>query len=97
MTRTGTEKFFADLQAIIESAEEMLHSTGGDIHEAREKTRDRLSEARQCMGKFEKELLAEAKAKARATSEYVHDNPWRSIAVAGGVAFVVGLLLGRRR
>jgi ElaB/YqjD/DUF883 family membrane-anchored ribosome-binding protein len=97
MTRTGTEKFFAELKAALENAEALLHSTAGDIGEAREKARDKLQEASECISAIEKELLAEARAKADAANDYVKDNPWRSIAIAGGVAFVVGLLLGRRR
>lgn len=97
MTKTGTEKFFADLKAALENAEALLHSTAGDIGEAREKARDKLREASECMGAIEHELLSEARAKARAANDYVQDNPWKSIAIAGGVAFVVGLLLGRRR
>jgi ElaB/YqjD/DUF883 family membrane-anchored ribosome-binding protein len=31
-----------------------------------------------------------------ATHDYVRENPWRSLAVAGAVAFLCGLLLSRR-
>lgn len=97
MTRTGTGKFFADLRAALENAEELLHSTAGDIGEAREKAREKLREASECMGAIEQELLSGARARARAANDYVQENPWSSIAIAGGVAFAVGLLLGRRR
>jgi len=30
------------------------------------------------------------------TDVYVHDNPWRSIGIAAGIGFLVGLLTGRR-
>ncbi|MCZ7654646.1 MAG: hypothetical protein M5R42_10755 [Rhodocyclaceae bacterium] len=33
---------------------------------------------------------------ARATDDYVHDNPWRSIGIAAGIGLVIGLLIGRR-
>jgi ElaB/YqjD/DUF883 family membrane-anchored ribosome-binding protein len=97
MTNAGTDKFFAELKAALEHAEELLHSTAGDLGETREKARDKLREASECMGAIERELLSEARAKAQAANDYVHGNPWRSIAIAGGIAFVVGLLLGRRR
>lgn len=97
MTRTGTGKIFAELKTALENAEALLQSAEGDIGEAREKARDRLREASECMGAIEKELLSEARARTRAANEYVKEHPWRSIAIAGGVAFVVGLLLGRRR
>jgi ElaB/YqjD/DUF883 family membrane-anchored ribosome-binding protein len=34
--------------------------------------------------------------RARVVGEYVEDNPWKAIAVAGGVALVIGLLMGRK-
>ena len=97
MTKAGTDKFFAELKAALEHAEGLLHSTTEDIGEARDKAREKLREASECMGAIERELLSEARAKARAANDYVQDNPWRSIAIAGGIAFVVGLLMGRRR
>jgi ElaB/YqjD/DUF883 family membrane-anchored ribosome-binding protein len=97
MTRTETGKFFTELKAALENAEALLHSSAGDIGEAREKARDKLRKASECMGAIEKEVLSEARARARAANDYVKDNPWRSIAIAGGVALVVGLLLGRRQ
>jgi ElaB/YqjD/DUF883 family membrane-anchored ribosome-binding protein len=97
MTKAGTGKFFTELKVALENAETLLHSTADDIGEAREKARDKLREASECMGAIERELLSEARAKAKAANDYTGENPWRSIAVAGGLAFLVGLLLGRRR
>ena len=37
-----------------------------------------------------------AREAARATDDYVHENPWRSIGVAAGAGLVIGLLIGRR-
>jgi ElaB/YqjD/DUF883 family membrane-anchored ribosome-binding protein len=34
--------------------------------------------------------------RARVVGEYVEDNPWKAIAVVGGIALVVGLLMGRK-
>jgi ElaB/YqjD/DUF883 family membrane-anchored ribosome-binding protein len=97
MSSAGSDKFFADLRAALDHAEALLHSTSGDLSEARQKARDKLREASESMAAFEQEFVSGAKAGARAADDYVHVNPWRSIAVAGGIAFVVGLLLGRRR
>ncbi len=32
----------------------------------------------------------------RATDDFVHENPWRSIAIATGVGLLVGMLIGSR-
>jgi ElaB/YqjD/DUF883 family membrane-anchored ribosome-binding protein len=97
MTRTGTDKFFSDLRAAIGNAEELLHSATGDLGEARQQARDKLREAGERIGELEQELLSGARARARAADDYVQDNPWRSIAVAAGLALAIGVLLGRRR
>jgi ElaB/YqjD/DUF883 family membrane-anchored ribosome-binding protein len=42
------------------------------------------------------EVVARTKAAAKATDDYVHENPWRSVGLAASVGVVVGLLIGRR-
>ena len=37
-----------------------------------------------------------AKAAARATDDYVHDNPWQAIGAAAAIGFLAGLLMNRR-
>jgi len=41
-------------------------------------------------------LMERTRAAARATDDYVHENPWRAVGVAAGVGLVIGLLIGRR-
>ena len=35
-------------------------------------------------------------ARARDIDSYVRSNPWQAVAVAGGVALLLGLVMGRR-
>ena len=42
------------------------------------------------------ETARNTKAAARATDDWVHENPWGSIGIAAGVGFLVGLLVSRR-
>ena len=42
------------------------------------------------------ELERDLKGRAEVLDGYVHDNPWTAVAIAGGVALLVGLLMGRR-
>jgi ElaB/YqjD/DUF883 family membrane-anchored ribosome-binding protein len=41
-------------------------------------------------------LVEKGKVAAKATDEYVHENPWRSIGISAAVGLVIGLLIGRR-
>ena len=38
----------------------------------------------------------QVRARARDVDSYVRDNPWQAVAIAGGVALLLGLIMGRR-
>jgi ElaB/YqjD/DUF883 family membrane-anchored ribosome-binding protein len=42
------------------------------------------------------DAMDRAKATARATDEYVRDNPWQALGVAAALGVLIGLLIGRR-
>ena len=37
------------------------------------------------------------RGRARQVDGYVRDNPWQALAIAGGVALLVGILMGRTK
>lgn len=94
------EKLVADLKVVVADAEELLaataHQTGEKIAELRSRMQDNLRAARIKLADAEAALLERTRQVAKATDNYVHENPWRSIGIAAGVGLVVGLLIGRR-
>ncbi len=42
-------------------------------------------------------LLAKTREAAKATDEYVHDNPWKAVGIGAAVGVIVGMLIGRGR
>ena len=48
------------------------------------------------MGDVQEVVADRAKAAARATDDFVHDNPWKAIGIAAGVGFLLGLLVNRK-
>ena len=44
----------------------------------------------------EEVLIEKTRAAARATDDYVHENPWQAVGIGAGVGFLLGLVLGRR-
>lgn len=94
------EKLIADVKIVIADAEELLRATAGQAGEKiaglRTSIQDRLVDARLKLGDLEGVMVEKAKAVGRATDDYVHDNPWRSVGIAAGVGLVIGLLIGRR-
>ena len=94
------EKLVADLKLVVADAEELLAATasqtGEKIAELRERMQGNLRMARLKLGDAEAALREKTREVARATDNYVHENPWRSIGIAAGAGLVVGLLIGRR-
>ena len=55
-----------------------------------------LSHAKDGLIDAQAAVVDKAKAAAKATDGYVHDNPWKSVSVAAGVGLLLGILIGRR-
>ena len=94
------EKLIADFKVVLADTEELLRATAGQagdkISELRGKAQDRLASAKIRLAEAEGMLTDKAKEVGQVADAYVHDNPWRSVGVAAGFGFIVGLLIGRR-
>ncbi|HWS05980.1 MAG TPA: DUF883 family protein [Burkholderiaceae bacterium] len=99
-TLATKEKLAADLRLVIADAEELLqitsNQTGEKVAELRARMGENLRVARAKLSEADAALRDKAREAARATDDYVHENPWRSIGIAAGAGLVVGLLIGRR-
>jgi ElaB/YqjD/DUF883 family membrane-anchored ribosome-binding protein len=96
----STERLLHELKAVVRHTEDLLKETAGDASEQATKARARaeasLRDARKSLSEMEQHLAARAREAAKATNRYVHENPWPSLGVAAGAAFILGLLIGRR-
>jgi ElaB/YqjD/DUF883 family membrane-anchored ribosome-binding protein len=94
------DKLVQDLKAVMSDAEELLRATanqaGEKISAARERIQDSMHRAKVKLADAEAVMLDKTKQAARATDEYVHENPWKAVGIAAGVGFLVGLLISRR-
>ncbi len=99
-TAATREKLAADLRAVIDDTEELIKATAGQagdkINAARARAEETLRGAKARMAELGQAGAEKARAAARATDTYVHDNPWQAVGVAAGVGFLVGWLLGRK-
>ena len=90
----------SDVNRAISGAEDMLaqaaNSTGEKAAELRGRALEQLNALRARLQDAHAAALRQSKAAARATDDYVHDHPWRSIGVAAGVGVLIGLLIARR-
>lgn len=95
--RHGHEKTLADLNKVVEQAEALLQTLGEEGSEAVETVRKRvmraIGEARSRIADSRETVRDAAVSAARRGDEYVHENPWKSVAIAAGVGAVVALLI----
>ena len=45
---------------------------------------------------MEHAVVDKTKACARATDDFVHDQPWKAVGVAAAIGLALGVLIGRR-
>jgi ElaB/YqjD/DUF883 family membrane-anchored ribosome-binding protein len=95
------EKLSADLKAVIRDTEELLNATAGQAGEkisaARARAEETLRTAKARLAELGEAGVEKAKAAAKATDTYVHENPWQAVGVAAGVGFLLGWLLSCRK
>ncbi|HEX5354927.1 MAG: DUF883 domain-containing protein [Aquabacterium sp.] len=100
LTTAQKDKLMADLQLVMADAEALLAATAGDagagVAELRNRVQATLSSAKTGLIEAQAAVVDKAKAAAKVTDEYVHENPWKSISIAAGAGLLIGLLLGRR-
>lgn len=100
INEVSKEQLVNDFKVVVADAEALLKATashsGEKVAEIRAKTEESLRAARVRIAEAQSAIIAKTKEAAKATDEYVHENPWKSIGIAAGVGLVVGLLIGRR-
>lgn len=86
-------KLAEELRALVSDAEALLQaSTSADSAELRKRAEATLRDLRGRLTALEEQVSAGA----RDLDGYVRDNPWQAVAIAGGAALVLGLIVGRR-
>jgi ElaB/YqjD/DUF883 family membrane-anchored ribosome-binding protein len=94
MTETTEAGKLADeLRSLVSEAEALLRAgVAGGGAELQGRAGDALQDLKTRLSSLEQQL----NARARDVDTYVRDNPWQAVAVAGGVALLLGLIMARR-
>jgi ElaB/YqjD/DUF883 family membrane-anchored ribosome-binding protein len=99
-TQTGArDQLMSDLKSVIQDAEAWLRSsslTGEDLKAAKEKFERTIVSAKDDLLRYQDAVVEKTKEAAKATDEYVHENPWRAIAIGAGVGLLLGVAISRR-
>ncbi|HET8693998.1 MAG: DUF883 family protein [Burkholderiales bacterium] len=100
LTSAQKDKLMADLQVVMSDAEALLSATADDasagVAELRTRVQHSLARAKNGLLETQAAVIDRAKAAAKVTDGYVHDNPWKSVGIAAGVGLLLGMLIGRR-
>lgn len=100
MTAMQREKLMADLRTVVADAEQLLKMTANELGEGaaglRERLQERLTQSKDSLLALQEAATERAKAVGHAADDYVHDHPWRSVAIGAGVGVIIGMLIGRR-
>ncbi len=102
MTRSSSDaikhKLLADFNAVVTEADQFLKlvaDEGGDKADAlRSRVERNLNAAKDRLRNLEDAVLERTRETARATDEYVHENPWQTIGVAAGLSALFGVAIG---
>ena len=94
------EKLVADLKVVVADAEELLRATasqaGEKVSAARARIEASLATAKVKLTDAERALLEKSKLAAKATDDYVRQNPWQAVGIAAMAGLVLGILISRR-
>ena len=94
------EKFIDSVKNSLDDAEDLLReaasASGDQAVELRERALASLRRTREALYDVQDEVRARGRRAVRATDDYVHDNPWQSIGIAGLAGLLVGVLIARR-
>jgi ElaB/YqjD/DUF883 family membrane-anchored ribosome-binding protein len=97
MTR---KKLANDVKAVISDTEELLKATAGQTGDKIESIRERAGKTfdafKDTIENFEQDEVEKIKDAAKATDQYVRENPWLSIGIAAGAGLIIGWLIRRK-
>jgi ElaB/YqjD/DUF883 family membrane-anchored ribosome-binding protein len=88
------------VKSSLNDAESLLHeaasNTGDKAVELRDRALASLKRTREALYEAQDAVIESGRKAARATDNYVHDNPWQAIGIAGVTGLLLGLLVSRR-
>lgn len=97
----ASERVLEVLKTSVDDAEALLreaaNATGDRAAELRERALKSLRATRETLHETQDIVLDQGRRAARATDDYVHDNPWQAVAAAGLAGLLLGIVLAGRR
>lgn len=94
------DKLVSDLKVVISDAEELLRATasqaGEKVNAARERIQESMDDAKRRLADLGNVAGDQARIAARATDDFVHENPWKAVGIGAALGVILGMLISRR-
>ena len=89
-----------DTKLLLSDAQELLlliaDQTSESVTDLRFRMEDKIAKYKKDLVRLQEATIAKVTEMGQATDDYVHQEPWKVIGIAAGIAFVVGMLVCRR-
>ncbi|HEV7855796.1 MAG TPA: DUF883 family protein [Herminiimonas sp.] len=89
-----------DMKTLVKDAQELFREattvTGEKADELRSRGLQILDSALVKAQEVQTAALETGKELAGKTDDYVHENPWRAVAISAGVGVILGMLISRK-
>lgn len=89
-----------DMKTLVRDAQELFReatvSTGEKAEELRNKGLVMLEAAMEKAHEIQSVAMEKGKQAAQSTDEFVHEHPWKAVAISAGIGLVVGMLISRK-
>jgi ElaB/YqjD/DUF883 family membrane-anchored ribosome-binding protein len=97
-SRHAAEDIAAELRSLMSELEDTLaDGTQADAVALRAQLKKRLEVARERLNETRDAVRQRAEVALEGADDFVHENPWQTLAIVGGVALIAGALLARSR
>jgi len=97
-SRHAAEDIATELRSLMSELEDTLaDGTQADAAALRARLSKRLEVARSRLNDTRDAVRQRTEVALADADDYVHENPWQTVAIAGGIALIAGALLARAR
>ncbi len=101
-TKPGArDQLMSDLKSVIADAEQWLRHggqlTGDELAAAKAKFERTIINAKADLIRLETAVVERTKEAAKATDEFVHENPWKAVGISAAIGLAIGVIISRTR
>jgi ElaB/YqjD/DUF883 family membrane-anchored ribosome-binding protein len=100
MKATTLKTTRTDIRTLVKDAQELFReattATGEKADELRSRGLQLLDSAVGKAQEVQAAALETSKELAAQTDDYVHENPWRAVAISAGIGLLIGVLISRK-